>query len=95
MTEMPTADDFAAAAARAEGRDLDALYAEAGLSPGPARWMLSVGTTRLPLRLFAALALRQAGSDANPGTEEARKLAETAGLRPYDGHLAEGPLRTG
>lgn len=88
--------DFEAAATRARGRSLAELQAEAGLPAGPSRWMLAVGDVRLPLRLFAALALQIRGlKRAIPTTEEARELAQSAGLVPYDGHLAESPLRTG
>jgi hypothetical protein len=97
MTDLPalTHADFAAAAARAGTRPTAELFAEAGMPAGPQRWMLQVGGVRLPLRLFVALALRQRGSAARPGTAEATALAEAAGLEPYDGHLAESPLRTG
>jgi hypothetical protein len=88
--------DYEAAAAAAEGRAADELYAETGLAAGPNRWMLAVGEVRLPLRLFTALAFSLKGLEGvRPGTEEAFALAEEAGLAPYDGHLAEGPLRTG
>lgn len=88
--------DFEAAAVHAEGRSLADLQAETGLPAGPSRWMLAVGNVRLPLRLFAALALQIRGLKTSaPSTEEARALARDAGLTPYDGHLAESPLRTG
>lgn len=91
-----TKPDFEAAAEAAAGRDLSALYADVGMAAGPNRWMLAVGEVRLPLRLFVALALRIKGFEGErPGTDAAFALAEGAGLQPYDGHLAEGPLRTG
>lgn len=97
MPELPdlTLQDFQAAAAAARRRSLDQLFAEAELPAGPQRWMLTVEGVRLPLRLFVALALRRRGSAGRPGTPEARRLAAGAGLTPYDGHLAESPLRTG
>ncbi len=91
-----SAADFEAAARAAAGRTSAELYAESGLAPGPARWMLAVGEVHLPLRLFAALALRHKGlAEPRPTTAEARELAQAAGLTAYDGHRAEGPLRTG
>ncbi|WP_119168741.1 hypothetical protein [Algihabitans albus] len=88
--------DFEAAAAAAAGRSTTDLLAETGLPAGPSRWMLAVGELRLPLRVFVALALQIKGLEgAAPTTAEARMLALDAGLTPYDGHLAEAPLRTG
>jgi hypothetical protein len=91
-----TRADFEAAAAAAKGRETTALYADVGLQPGPNRWMLAVDGVRLPLRLFVAMALESKGlAGERPGTDAAFALAEGAGLTPYDGHAAEGPLRTG
>ena len=88
--------DFEAAAKVAAGRSLADLYVETGLPAGPSRWMLAVGEVHLPLRLFVAIALKIKRLESSaPTSEEARLLAETAGLKPYDGHLAESPLRTG
>ena len=88
--------DFEAAATAAADRPLADLYAETGLPTGPSRWMLAVGDVHLPLRLFVAIALKIRDlQNTSPTTTEARRLAEAAGLRPYDGHLAESPLRTG
>lgn len=94
-----TREHFLRAAEAARGRDLDTLYAEAGIAAGPALRRLSLAGVELPLRLFVALAARQAygpgfATRAITQADSLTAVAE-AGLAAGSAHPDGWPIRTG
>lgn len=99
MLEDLTRRDIEAAAAWAEGRSEDELFAFSGIQPAPMRWAAVVEGKAYPLRPLIAAALRLKHGEDTPVAAVTTKAASAAlrqtGFEPHDAWGEGGSIRTG